>query len=115
MAAIKIHTPFYWLYKTANSRHKIGIWDELEAFADNNAINGTLWFKISLIAQVILFLLLPALLIFYYQVPFIILAVTLTLFFINIIDGMAGSGRRAITSVFAIAVIDLLMLALFVL
>jgi hypothetical protein len=116
MATFRIHKPVYWMHRPASPKHKANIGDLLqETLIKKNPIIGASWFKYSLIAQVILFLPLPALLILYYHAPFIIIAVTVTLFFVNIIDDMAGSGTRAITSVFAIALIDLFMLAMFVL
>jgi len=56
---------------------------------------------------------LPALLIFYYHGPVIVLAIAITLFFANIIACIGGQGMRSIVSIFALIIIDLIMLVMF--
>ncbi|HVS92165.1 MAG TPA: hypothetical protein VHE59_09050 [Mucilaginibacter sp.] len=49
------------------------------------------WFMVSLLAQSVLFLPVPAALMYYYDAPIWVLAVTVVTFFANIIAGMGGS------------------------
>jgi len=91
-------------------QHKILNW------ADDQAPNRTLWFMVSLIAQGVLFLPIPAVLLYYFNAPLGILAITLGLFFANIIAGMGGAGIRAMLGFFAFSIIThLLMILLFTL
>lgn len=85
-------------------------------FTDSQKKNRTFWFLLSLISQGVLFLPIPATLIFYYNAPVYIIAITLTLFFANVISGMGGSSIRTMMSLFALSVIiHLVMLAAFIL
>jgi hypothetical protein len=87
---------------------KIIVW------ADKQAPNRTLWFMVSLIAQGVLFLPLPAVLLYYFHAPIAILAITLGLFFSNIIAGMGGAGIRAMLGFFAFSIlVHLLMIIIF--
>src|ERR1019366_3999651 len=96
-------------------KNESAVYDRWLAFEDSQAKNKTLWYMVSLIAQGVLFLTLPALLMYYYHAPIIVLVVTLTLYFANIIAGMGGSGIRTLISLFAIsAFVHLMMLAVFV-
>jgi hypothetical protein len=94
-------------------QHKVSILHKWTAFEDSQAKNLTLWYLLSMMVQGIFFLPIPALLIYTFRAPVIILFVTLGLFFANIIAGMGGLGIRAIISLFAISFIaHLLMVAL---
>lgn len=100
----------------ATQKHNRNIWDKWLAIADSQAKNNTRWFVISLVVQGVLFLAIPAVLIFYYNAPIIVLAITLTLFFANFIAGMGGSGIRVTLSFFVLSVlVNLIMLAVFIL
>jgi hypothetical protein len=91
-------------------------WEKLLAIADNQADNKTLWFLFSLIFQGVLFLPIPAVLMYYYQAPIIVLPVTFGLYLGNIIVGMGGSGIRVMLGFIALSVIvNLTMLALYIL
>jgi hypothetical protein len=110
------NTTTHWLAERATQKQKSNsnIYDKWIAFADGQAKNKTLWYMVSMITQGVLFLPVPAVLIYYFNAPIIVLAVTLTLFFANIIAGMGGEGIRTLTSLFAISVIvHILMLAIF--
>ncbi|WP_133300186.1 hypothetical protein [Mucilaginibacter terrenus] len=88
---------------------------KITAWADKQAANRTLWFMVSLIAQGVLFLPVPAVLLYYFHAPIFILAVTLGLFFSNIIAGMGGAGIRAMLGLFAFSIIvHLLMIITFI-
>ena len=111
-----INAPSHWIPGSATQTHKIDIYNKWLAFEDSQAKSKTLWYMVSLIAQGVLFLPLPAMLMYYYNAPIVILVITLTLYFANIIAGMGGSGIRTLISLFAFSVIvHLVMLATFVL
>jgi hypothetical protein len=89
---------------------------KLTAWADKQAPNRTLWFMVSLIAQGVLFLPVPAVLLYYFDAPLAVLAVTLGLFFSNIIAGMGGAGIRVMLGFFAFSILaHLLMILVFTL
>ncbi|RWY53768.1 hypothetical protein [Mucilaginibacter gilvus] len=94
---------------------KTGLWSKWNAFADAQADSKTLWFIVSLIAQGVLFLPVPAALIYYFNAPLAVLAVTLGLYFANIISGMGGAGIRVMLLFFLASVfIHFLMIAVFI-
>jgi hypothetical protein len=114
MATIKIQSQANWANEL--SHPKANLWFKWLVFADSQADSKTLWFMVSLIVQGVLFLPLPAVLIYYFNAPTLILAVTLGLFFANIITGMSGSGIRTTLNLFAVSfVAHVLMLVLFAL
>ncbi|MES2062417.1 MAG: hypothetical protein V4456_10890 [Bacteroidota bacterium] len=89
---------------------------KITAWADRQAPNRTLWFMVSLIAQGVLFLPIPAVLLYYFYAPIAILAITLGLFFSNIIAGMGGAGIRVMLGFFAFSILaHLLMILVFTL
>ena len=89
---------------------------KITAWADRQTPNRTLWFMVSLIAQGVLFLPIPAVLLYYFHAPIAILAVTLGLFFSNIIAGMGGAGIRVMLGFFAFSILaHLLMILVFTL
>lgn len=65
--------------------------EKFTAFAASQKNNRTAWFLVSILAQGVLFLPVPAFLMYYYNAPIVVLATTLVLFFANIIAGMGGS------------------------
>ncbi|MCC8424911.1 hypothetical protein [Mucilaginibacter sp. UR6-11] len=114
MTTIKIQSQANWANDLAPQ--KADLWHKWLAITDSQAERNTLWFMISMIVQGVLFLPLPAVLIYYYNAPTLILVVTLSLFFANIITGMSGSGIRTTLSLFLISIIvQLSMLIVFML
>ena len=109
-----ITAPAHWV-NSNNIQHKLSLWAKWNAFADQQTNSKTLWFIVSLIAQGVLFLPVPAALIYYFQAPLVVLAVTLGLYFANIISGMGGAGIR-VTLLFFLAsvIIHVLMIALLI-
>jgi len=86
------------------------------AMLDNQESNITVWYIVSMIAQGILFLPVPAAMIYYFNAPLLLLPVTLGLFFANIIAGMGGAGIRVLLLLFiASTIIHLTMLAFYLL
>lgn len=111
-----INTNISWKTPTATTSINNNIWVKWLAWADSQAASKTLWYMVSLIAQGVLFLPLPAALIYFYNAPVMILAITLILYFANIIAGMGGSNIRTTLTLFAVSVIiHLSMLAVFIL
>jgi len=110
-----LNAPTRWADQTTTPPSN-NLWNKWLDIADTQAKNQTFWFVFSLILQGVFFLPVPALLIFYYNAPIIVLVITMALFFGNVIAGMGGSGIRMLLSLFAASVvIHLLMLAIFIL
>lgn len=102
-----------WAPATTNNTSAL---NKLATWADKQAPNRTMWFMVSLIAQGVLFLPVPAVLLYYFNAPVLILAATLGLFFSNIIAGMGGASIRTLLSFFAASIIiHLSMLLIFTL
>lgn len=91
---------------------KYNIWKKWIAFADSQAKHRTFWFLFSLVFQGVFFLPLPAALTFYYGAPVYILAITLLLFFANVIAGMGGSGIRVMLGLFALSILVHVIMAI---
>lgn len=104
-----------WDAKTGapvNNNTLLGKWN---LFMESQAERITLWFLVSLLFQGVLILPVPAALIYYANAPVAVLAVTLTLFFANIIAGMGGAGIKTLLWLFAASVmIHLLMILIFI-
>ncbi|WP_121809353.1 hypothetical protein [Mucilaginibacter kameinonensis] len=116
MATLKINAPEWTAANTNTAKANNNIWTKLIAFADSQAPNKTIWFMFSLVSQGVLFLPIPAFLLYYYNAPIAILAVTLVLFFGNIIAGMGGLGIRSLLGLFAFSVlVHITMLLVFML
>ncbi|OOQ58737.1 hypothetical protein [Mucilaginibacter pedocola] len=104
-----------WKQATTTNNTNTNALANLTAWADKQAPNRTLWFMVSLIAQGVLFLPVPAVLLFYFSAPIAVLAVTLSLFFANIIAGMGGAGIRTMLGIFAASVlVHILMVIAFI-
>jgi hypothetical protein len=106
-----VHEDHNWL--TVKETH---IWANLMAKLDSQADHKTIWFLFSLVFQGVLFLPIPAVLLYYYNAPIIVLPITFGLYLANIIVGMGGSGIRMVIGVFIFtAVVNLAMLAIYIL
>ena len=115
MATLKLNTPT-WAAATTDQNNNTTLWNKWLVIADSQAPNKTMWFLVSLIMQGVLFLPIPAVLMYYFDAPIAVLGITMVLFFANIIAGMGGSGIRTVLSFFAASVIlHLAMLAVFIL
>jgi len=91
-------------------------WTKLLNIADGQAEHKTVWFLFSLIFQGVLFLPIPAVLMYYYHASIIVLPITFGLYLGNIIVGMGGSGIRVVLGFQLLSVlINLSMLALYIL
>ncbi|HTE00111.1 MAG TPA: hypothetical protein VK668_12540 [Mucilaginibacter sp.] len=114
MNTIKLHKANNWTERTAVEKQN-NAWDKFTAFEDGQAKNRTAWFLVSLMTQGVLFLPIPAALMYYYNAPIFVLAITMALFFANVIAGMGGSGIRTMISLFTLSIlVHLLMMAIFI-
>lgn len=96
--------------------NKNNTWSNLLAIVDNQAENKTAWFLFTLVFQGVLFLPVPAILLYYYHAPIIVLPITFGLFLGSIIVGMGGSGIRVVIGWLLMSIlIHLGMLALYIL
>lgn len=90
MNTIELNTSFE-ITKTATAEKHESIVKRFAKFAESQNDKRLGWFMISLLAQSVLFLPVPAALIYYYDASIWVLAVTVLTFFANIIAGMGGS------------------------
>jgi hypothetical protein len=87
----------------------------LLAITDHQADNKTIWFFFSLIFQGVLFLPIPAVLMYYYNASIVVLPVTFGLYLANVIVGMGGSSIRVVLGLFLFSVlVNLTMLGLYI-
>jgi hypothetical protein len=112
MATVKLHTA-HQEGRKEEGKH-LTFWDKAIAFADSQAKQKTKWFLISFVIQGVFFIPVPVLVIYYYHAPVFCVIVTLTLFFTTVILGMIGASARKIILCFALSIVlNLLMLAAF--
>jgi hypothetical protein len=98
-----------------STENNTDIWNKFSDFADSQAKNRTAWFLISLLFQGVLLLPVPAALMYYYNAPIYVLAVTMIFFFANIIAGMGGSSIRVLIALFGVSIlVHLFMIAVFI-
>jgi hypothetical protein len=95
---------------------KNNTWHELLAMVDNQAEHKTVWYLFSLVLQGVVFLPIPAVLMYYYHASILVLPVTFGLYLCSIIVGMGGYGIRAVIGFFMLCIIvNLAMLAFYIL
>jgi hypothetical protein len=115
MATIKLNSTAQWSNESAVQKQETA-WTKFLAFADGQTKHRTIWFLVSLMAQGVLILPVPAVLMYYYNAPIVVLVITLGLFFANVIAGMGGASIRAMILLFALSIlVHLLMLTVFIL
>jgi hypothetical protein len=99
---------------TQTNNHNL--WNRILAIADEQAGNLTGWFLFSLVFQGVFFLPIPAVLLYYYNAPIIVLPITFGLFLGSLIVGMGGSGIRFMLGYFIFCtLVNVLMLAIYML
>jgi len=112
--ATATHNVAHWSH-TTQEKTTANLWTKWLAFTAGQEEYKTLWFYVSLVAQGVLILPVPAVLMFYFNAPIVVLIITMVLFFANIIAGMGGYGTRVLISLFALSlVVHLIMLAIFI-
>lgn len=104
MATIKAMAPANWAAETETTTENISLWTKYLAFVDGQKANRTLWFFISLMVHGVILLPVPAVLMYYFNAPVIVLAVTMACFFTNLIANMGGAGIRTTITSFIISV-----------
>ncbi|QHS55290.1 hypothetical protein GWR56_06955 [Mucilaginibacter sp. 14171R-50] len=103
-----------WEAKAATPVHTNNLLGKWNVFMESQSDRIMLWFLISLLFQGVLILPVPAILIYYTNAPVGVLAITLALFFANIIAGMGGAGIKALLWIFAVSIAThLLMILIF--
>ena len=70
------------------------------AFVRREDKDKTVWFVLAMALQGLLILPVPAILLFYYNAPVYVLAITLLTYFPNLITAMSGSGLRVTLAIF---------------
>jgi len=113
MASLKTLAPATWALQpqTADNNNKANLRTKFSQFADGQKENRTLWFFINLVVHGVLFLPLPAVLMYYFDAPGAVLAITMCCFFTNLIANMGGAGiRSTMLLFFASITIHLLMI-----
>jgi len=94
---------------------KKNTWNDLLAIIDGQADKKTAWFLFALVLQGVFFLPIPAVLIYYFHAPVMVLPITFGLYLGSIIVGMGGSGIRVIIGWLIMSMlINLGMLALYI-
>jgi hypothetical protein len=110
-----LNTPAQWTDQSTNKVNSKSLYAKWLAIEDSQADNKTLWYVVSMVAQGVFFLPIPAVLMYYFNAPIFILVITLGLFFANIIAGMGGASIRMLMSLFlASIIIHALLLAIFI-
>ncbi|MCO5948484.1 hypothetical protein [Mucilaginibacter flavidus] len=109
--ATSINHAGQWTQKPATT-DPTNIVNKWAVFIQSQSENKTFWFLLSLVFQGVFFLPLPALLIYYFNAPTLIVVVTLTLFFANIIAGMGGAGIKTLLKLFAASIVIQVLMAI---
>lgn len=108
--SVNASTP--WTARPSTKTNSKNLLNKWAAFLESQSGNGTFWFLASMVFQGVFFLPLPALLIYYYDAPKLVLGITLGLFFANIIAGMGGAGVKTLLKMFATSIIIHLLMAI---
>jgi hypothetical protein len=107
-------TRVQWTTKPTTEKNTQSLAYKWNAFVNSQADSKTLWFLVSLVFQGVFFLPVPAILLYYFNAPILVLVVTLALFFANIIAGMGGAGIKTLLTLFAASIaLHALMLIVF--
>jgi len=109
--ATSINHAGQWTQKPATT-NSTSIFNKWAVFTQRQSENKTFWFLLSLVFQGVFFLPLPALLIYYFNAPTLIVVITLTLFFANIIAGMGGAGIQTLLKLFAASMLIHVLMAI---
>ncbi|WP_158826780.1 hypothetical protein [Mucilaginibacter lacusdianchii] len=112
MATLKTIAPATWTIQEQEvTYNNVSLWTRFIQFADTQKGNRTLWFFINLMIHGVFFLPLPAVLMYYYDAPVGVLAITMACFFANLIANMGGAGiRTTLMLFFASVAIHVLMI-----
>jgi len=105
MATLKTLTTANWAVdnNNTNTQH-LTLKERFNLFADSQKDRHTVWFMASLIFMGVMILPIPAVLMYYFNAPILVLGVTMVCFFANIIANMGGEGIRTTIFLFAACV-----------
>ena len=115
MATLKTIAPATWtntVTTNQNTSYNFNLWTKFTQFADGQKDSHTLWFFVILIVHGVLFLPLPAVLLYYYNAPIAVLAITMVCFFTNLIATMGGASIRVALLLFGCSIFLHLLMAL---
>jgi hypothetical protein len=117
MATLKTIAPLTWNNAPEQDINtQFNLWAKFTHFADSQKSNHTLWFFVVLVVHGVFFLPLPAVLMYYFEAPIVVLAITMICFFTNLIATMGGAGIRTALFVFAASIaLHILMALIFIL
>lgn len=104
MDALKLN-PAINLSEEETIKESISVRKKFAAFAASQADKRTAWFLVSILGQGVLFLPIPAALMYYYNASIAVLAITMVLFFANIIAGMGGSKIGTLIFLLALSIV----------
>ena len=90
MNTIELNTSLDLTKKESTRKHE-SLAKRFARFAESQHDRRLGWFMISLLAQSVLFLPIPAALMYYFNASIWVLAVTVLTFFANVVIGMCGS------------------------
>lgn len=105
---VKTETPV----KTETVERTDSILKRFEAFAESQKDKRLGWFMISLLAQAVILLPVPAALMYYYDASISVLAITVSLFFANLVAGMAGSKINVLIALIGITTVTHIVMIL---
>jgi len=115
MNTLKTNAHWNWTIQMRQTRD-INVIGKYNRFVDGQASNHTLWWFLSLMVHGNLILAIPAVLIYYYDAPVMVIAVTISCFFASLVANMGGSGIRVTLNVFFLSLlINLTMLLYYIL
>ncbi|GAA4318485.1 hypothetical protein GCM10023149_16610 [Mucilaginibacter gynuensis] len=115
MLTLKTNTTAAWAAKPI-ARNRFNPVKAYLRFADGQKDHKTMWWCINLVVHGNLVLAVPAVIIYYYNAPVILLAVTVLGFFGNLVANMGGAGIRiTLTAFFASLLVNLGMLLIYML
>lgn len=104
MNSIELNTSFD-LEKKETKKGPYSLIKRFNEFSEAQSDKRLGLFMVSLLAQSVLFLPVPAVLMYYYNAPVSVLAVSVLLFFINLVAGMGGSKTSVLIFLIALSII----------
>jgi len=113
METVKVHKSVYWEHKSIAAEKKTSIWNNLIVLNNKLLLNKAALPYFQVAIQCALFLPLVIVIIGYYHSSFSVITVIFIAFFANILACIDKPGARSINTIFAFAVMDLLMLFMF--
>lgn len=115
MLTLKTNTKAAWAAKPI-AKHTLNPVKAYLRFVDGQKDHQTMWWFVNLVVHGNLVLAVPAVIIYYYNAPVILLGVTVLGFFGNLVAIMGGAGIRiCLTAFFASLLVNLGMLLFYIL